>query len=174
MDADADAHLEEDLEEDLRETGTPRLLPFLLAFVVLTAPLAYVWLEWGSDLYARALLGIVGPRDPAAGMPGNAAVPRFISVVPFLVLMWVTPGLEWRRRLWGSLLGLVLLAIVHLALLSLVLRGSGSGQESIARYFPFLVLADGAPLLLWVVFARDFGRSVIPGLEEHPQRGGPA
>ncbi len=158
----------------MRETGTPRLLPFLLAFVALTAPLAYVWLEWGNDLYARALHGVVGPRDPAAELRGNAAAPRFISVVPFLVLMWVTPGLEWRRRLWGSLLGLLLLAVVHLALLSLVLGESGSGQQGISRYFPFLVLADGAPLLLWLVFARDFVRSVIPGLEEHPQRGGPA
>ncbi len=160
------------MDEDLKANEKRSLLPFLLAFVVLTVPLSYVWLAWGNDLYGRLLLDVVGRPGAPAG--GNAAAPRFISVVPFFVLMWVTPGLDWRRRLWGSVSGLLLLALVHGVLLFAVKDAGASGQQSVSRYFPFVVLADGAPLLLWLVFARDFVRSVVPGLAEHPQNGGPA
>ncbi|MDJ0848792.1 MAG: hypothetical protein QNK04_10465 [Myxococcota bacterium] len=159
----------------MRENRTRSLLPFLLAFVVLTVPLAYLWFRWGNQLYAQLLMELVGlSGGPGARSRGNAAAPRFISVVPFVVLMWVTPGLGWRRRLFGSVFGLILLACVHLLLLFAVLEAGTGGQQNISRYFPFMVLADGTPLLLWLVFARDFVRSAIPGLEEHPQGRGSA
>ena len=82
------------------------LARFVLCFFALTLPLTWLWMEWGRDPYARFLIGLaeqlfeIGRSGGAAR--GSAAGARFVSVVPFVVLMAVTPGLSWRRRLLGK------------------------------------------------------------------------
>jgi hypothetical protein len=151
------------------------LARFVLCFFALTLPLTWLWMEWGRDHYARFLIGLaeqifeIGRSGSAAR--GSAAGARFVSVVPFVVLMAVTPGLSWRRRLLGTLAGLAFLVAVHLCLLLLVDAVEaqyGRGRRSIKRFFPFLIVADGVPLLLWLILARDFLASAIPGFAEEP------
>jgi hypothetical protein len=149
---------------------------FVLAFFALTLPLAWAWFAWGSDLYARFLLEILDWLGVRASRQarGNAAAPRFISVVPFLVLMLVTPQLGWKRRVFGSIGGLAILVTVHVGLLLVVDAATseyGPGAASIEKFFPFMILADGAPLLLWLVLAREFVARVVPGLGEPPPPG---
>jgi hypothetical protein len=154
------------------------LVTFALAFFALTLPLAWAWFAWGSDLYTRLLLDLldaVGIRMTRRG-EGNPAAPRFISVVPFLVLMLVTPRLGWKRRLFGAAGGFAVLAAAHAALL-LVVDGAAAQYgraESVEKVFPFVILADGVPLLLWLVLAREFLAEVIPGLGEAPPPAGGA
>jgi hypothetical protein len=148
------------------------LLGFALAFLGLTLPLAWAWFAWGSDVYTRLLLDLldaVGVRMSRRGH-GNPAAPRFISVVPFLVLMLVTPRLGWRRRVLGATGGLAVLAAAHAALLVIVDAAAATygAAESVQKVFPFVILADGVPLLLWLVLAREFLAEVIPGLGEAP------
>jgi hypothetical protein len=151
------------------------LLVFVLAFFALTLPLAWAWFAWGSDVYGRLLLDLL----EAAGVrmrsrEGNPAAPRFISVVPFLVLMLVTPRLGWKRRLLGAVGGLAVLVAAHAGLLVVVDAAAAEygRAESVEKVFPFVILADGMPLLLWLVLAREFLADVIPGLGEGPPRGG--
>ena len=40
------------------------------------------------------------------------------------------------------------------------------GSDAVATIFPFLLLTDGLPLLIWFVLARDFLRTSVPGLRE--------
>ena len=153
------------------------LLVFALSFLALTLPLAWAWFAWGSDLYTRFLIDLLD----ALGLRmrqrahGSAAAPRFISVVPFLVLMLVTPRLGWKRRVFGAVGGLAVLVAVHCGLLLVVDAATaayGRGAESVEKFFPFVILADGVPLLLWLVLAREFLAEVIPGLGEKPPGAG--
>jgi hypothetical protein len=154
------------------------LLVFGLAFFALTLPLAWAWFAWGSELYTRLLLDLldaVGVGLSRRG-EGNPAAPRFISVVPFLVLMLVTPRLGWKRRLVGAAGGFAVLLAAHAGLLIVVDAAAAQygPAESVQKVFPFVILADGVPLLLWMVLAREFLAEVIPGLGEGPPPAGGA
>jgi spermidine synthase len=160
---------------------TRRLPGFAFWFFALSAPLAWLWFEWGRSHYVHLVLGVVdavlGTSKAASDWGGSAAAPRFITVVPFLVLMLVTPGLRWRRRLLGAVGGLALLVLVHALLLIVVDVAQaefGRGRQSIRRFFPFLILADGAPLLLWLFLARSFVAQALPGLAEPTRPPAPA
>jgi hypothetical protein len=146
------------------------LLAFALAFLALTLPLAWVWFAWGSDLYTRLLLDLLDAAGVRMGRrgEGNPAAPRFISVVPFAVLMLVTPRLGWKRRVLGLAGGLAVLVAAHAGLLLVVDAAAAEygRTESVQRVFPFVMLADGVPLLVWLVLAREFLADVIPGLGE--------
>jgi len=41
-----------------------------------------------------------------------------------------------------------------------------SGGGVFRRVAPFILIMDGMPLLAWLVVARDFLRSLVPGLRE--------
>jgi hypothetical protein len=95
--------------------------------------------------------------------------PRLVSIVPFVVLMAITPGLTWRRRAVGSLVGLLLIACFHLALFTLVDASYavlGRSRRALTKIVPFLLINDGLPLLIWLFFARDFLRRLVPAFGE--------
>jgi hypothetical protein len=152
--------------------STGRLLLLLLLFFALTAPLAWLWLGFGQRLYARLLLAMLEPVYDAIGMRhqrGGPVAPRFVSLVPFLVLMAITPGLGWRRRVIGSLVGVALIACFHLLFFALVdaaYQVLGRTRRALTKIVPFLLINDGLPFLVWLFFARDFLRRVVPGFGE--------
>jgi len=152
-----------------------RLLLLLLLFVALTMPLAWFWLEQGERIYVHLLRQAAGPIYDALGLRhqrGGPVVPRLVSVVPFVVLMLITPKMGWRRRVKGLLLGLLAIACFHVALFVLVdaiYAVLGHNRRALAKIVPFLLINDGIPFLIWLFVARDFLRSLVPAFE---RRGG--
>lgn len=149
-----------------------RLLGLLLLFVVLTMPLAWLWLEWGEAAYAHLLLAILDPLYDVLGLRhqrGGPVAPRLVSVVPFAVLMAITPGMGLRRRLVGVGVGLLVIACFHLFLFLFVDAAYvvlGRTRRALAKIVPLLLINDGIPFLVWLFLARDFLRSLVPALRE--------
>ena len=155
-----------------------RLLLLVVLFLALTMPLAWLWLGWGQPHYVRLLRGMLAPVYRAIGLEpqgGGPVQPRLVSLVPFLVLMAITPTLSWRRRSAGALIGVVLIVSFHLFLFLMVDANYavlGRTRRALARIVPLLLLNDGLPFLLWIFFAREFLRQFVPAFGEGPA-GGP-
>ena len=94
----------------------PALL-FLIKFVCLTAPLIWLWLAGGLNLYHAVYSPIASAIYEWLGFEGVAtpARTRYINLIPFLALMVLTPNLSTRRRLGGTAIGLVILFSMHIA-----------------------------------------------------------
>ncbi len=166
--------------KDASNGGRPlslgRLLLLLVLFFALTIPLAWLWHQWGVARYVAFLFAIMQTLHdtlgwPFAGKGGGGLSLRFISHVPFLILVLLTPGLSWRRRILGGLLGSVFIAATHLFMITLVNAAFLGGGGVFRKVAPFILIMDGLPLLAWLVVARDFLRSVVPGLREEPRTG---
>jgi hypothetical protein len=149
-----------------------RLLWLLALFFAGTLPLAWLWLGWGERFYVRLLWSILDPVYDAIGLRhqrGGPVAPRLVSIVPFVVLMAITPELGWRRRVAGTLVGLFVILCCHLLLFVLVDAAYGvfgRGRKALSRILPFLLISDGVPFLVWLFFARDFLRRLVPALRE--------
>jgi hypothetical protein len=160
-----------------RANGAParRLLLLLLLFFALTLPLAWLWIAWGEGVYARFLLALLEPGYAAMGLRhqrGGPVAPRLVSLVPFVVLMAITPGMGWRRRAVGTLVGLAVILCFHLLLFLLVDSAYvvlGRTRRALAKIVPFLLINDGIPFLIWLFFARDFLREIVPAFGEAPR-----
>ena len=137
-----------------------RLLILWIEFVALTVPLTWAWLAWVRTSYQRSLLGILAPLYDALGLVHVGRGPtgsRFLSYVPFLVLMLITPALTARRRIGGTLLGFALILVSHVGLILVVDLGyatHGRNQRAGDFWFPALLLTDAMPILVWAVVAR--------------------
>ena len=157
-----------------------RLAVLLLLFFALTLPLAWLWLAWLQEGYVALIFAVLDPLYAAIGLHhtrGGPVAPRLVSVVPFAVLMAITPGTPWRRRLRGLVLGLVLIFVFHLLFFTLVdaaYEVLGRRRRALAKIVPFLLLNDGLPFLVWVFFAREFLRELVPALAEPRRRPPPA
>jgi len=153
-----------------------RLAVLLLLFFALTLPLTWWWIAWGQDRYVALLFAILDPVYEALGLRhhrGGPVAPRLISVVPFVALMAITPGTSIRRRVKGVLIGLALIFVFHLAFFVLVDAAYavlGRSRRALTKIVPFLLVNDGLPFLIWLFFARDFLRDLVPALAE-PGRG---
>ena len=139
-----------------------RLLLTLLKIVAVSAPLTWLWIEWGRDLYgvvfAKLAMPVYGFLGLTALVPTGAR-DRFINYLPFLILMIVTPRLSWQRRVWGTVIGFLAIFIVHLAFVyvaSSTVEPGGITREGFVRIVPANVLSDSIPFVLWVIFAREF------------------
>ena len=155
-----------------------RLLLMLLLFVALTMPLAWLWLEWGERIYVNLLWRASDPIYDALGLRhqrGGPVGPRLVSIVPFVVLMAITPRMGWRRRVKGLLLGLFAIACFHVVLFVLVdstYAVLGRNRRALAKIVPFLLINDGIPFLIWLMVARDFLRSLVPAFGSRARSSG--
>jgi hypothetical protein len=138
-----------------------RILLLLLEAAALSVCLTALWLAWGESAYqaffaesARPLLRALGVH----ALPDSPARRRFVSFVPFLVLMLVTPRLPWRRRLGGILLGIPLLFLGHVGLVAVEALSHTPRRptsDSFSTLLPAALFADALPFLLWALFAAD-------------------
>jgi hypothetical protein len=139
-----------------------RLWLALAELLALSVPLTWLWVEGGRRAYNRLLGGIAWPLFEALGLPSmklGLVSPHFVSWVPFVVLIWVTPGLRLRRRALGTLLGLGAIFAVHVgcALLGAISDAAyGATPRAVALRFPALMFNDALPFVLWALVARDF------------------
>jgi len=127
-------------------------LLFLAKFVCLTAPLIWIWMIGGLNVYdafyspiADAIygwLGFEGVQTPVRA--------RYINFIPFLALMILTPGLSTRRRLGGTAIGLLILFSMHIA----VNLTANPVTLRLPRWVSLSL--DAAPFVLWVVIANQY------------------
>ena len=77
-----------------------QLLLTLLKIAVVSAPLTWLWIEWGRDAYGELFtqlsLPIYGFFGLTTVVPSGAR-DRFINYLPFLILMIITPRMSLRR-----------------------------------------------------------------------------
>jgi hypothetical protein len=153
-----------------------RLLLLLFLFFAISIPLAWLWREWGVLRYVTFLLEVLRALHGALGWPftgkgvGGLSL-RFIQHVPFLVLVFITPGLSWRRRVLGAMIGSAVITGMHLLVITFMSAAFLAGRGAVFKVFPLILVMDGLPLLVWVVVARDFLRAIVPGLGEEPPDG---
>jgi hypothetical protein len=149
-----------------------KLLLLLAEFVALSLPLTWLWIHGGKALYVGLLFSALDPLYPLLlGVPhggrgaGGVSL-RYVSQIPFLVLMAITPAMALRRRLLGWLFGALVIFASHLALVLFTEAAASSGRRVGVTVLPAILLVDGLPLLIWIVLARDFLRGVVPGLRD--------
>ena len=149
-----------------------RLLLPLAKFVAVTAPLTWLWLEGGRDAYHAVFIDVAQPMLVWLGWPQSqlGSVPqRFISYVPFLALILITPRITMARRFWGTMVGFSLLFLSHVAfvLASIIAYDRyGETPEAIKAVFGVMLLLDSFPFLLWAVICWDVIREAIEGASE--------
>ena len=150
-----------------------RPLRLLVELGALSALLTALWLAWGQAAYEAFFVRTARPILEAFGvsvLPDSPARSRFVSYVPFLVLMCGTPGLPWRRRLGGILLGVPLIFACHAGLVAVEFLSHTRHRptaDSFSTMLPAALFADAFPFLLWALFASD----VLRGLLARPSGG---
>jgi hypothetical protein len=149
----------------------------LVELAALSVALTWLWLAFGQAAYeawfadaARPLLAALG----ADAVPDSPARRRFVSYVPFLVLMLGTPRLEWRRRLGGILLGVPLIFACHVGLVAVEWLSHTRYRptpDSFSTVLPAALFADAFPFLLWALFAGDTLRDLFSRAPARTDRG---
>lgn len=131
-----------------------------LELIVVSVSLSWLWSSYGTGAYLQFFGRLARPFFDAIGQDHIVIAfrERFINLVPFLVLMAVTPGLSLRRRSLGTLLGLFVLFCGHLALTWLAgitprtSRGGFSYDAFTIRLVANLA-SDSLPFLVWATIA---------------------
>ena len=131
-----------------------------LELIVVSVALSWLWTSYGTAAYLQFFGRLARPFFDAIGQDHIVIAfrERFINLVPFLVLMAVTPGLSLRRRSLGTLLGLFVLFCGHLALTWLAgitpRPGSGGFRDNAFTIRLIANLAsDSLPFLIWATIA---------------------
>lgn len=138
-----------------------------LSFVLLTSGLTWAWISWGGAAYERMLLAVAGPVLEAVGVTQIGDTPaqkRFVSIVPFLVLMGLTPGLSARRRVIGTLVGFALIFVAHVGLVGIEkwsLSKQRPTSDPFSTLFPAALFADSLPFMLWAAIAHQQLRGLL-------------
>jgi hypothetical protein len=132
-----------------------RRLWFALKVVALTAPLTWLWLSGGRELYGWSLAPVANAVYALLGLEGVTFFPRdrYINQVPFVALMLLTPGLTVRRRIGGLALGVLAIFGVQMLVNAIALHGA-PGATSLPAGLS--IVSDAAPFVVWAAIARDF------------------
>jgi len=140
-----------------------RALLVLLEIVAVSAPLTWVWIQWGRDAYGELFLALSLPIYGLLGLTDLIPVgarDRFINYLPFLILMIVTPRLSLRRRVLGTLVGFLVIFCSHLVFVYAATQADAAGgartPAGFMRIVPANTLSDALPFALWVLIAREF------------------
>ena len=152
---------------------TRRPLLILLEFVLITGPLTWWWLHGGLDFYygifqrwGFPLLAEMGVNTFNPGLVKD----RMINFIPFVGLMLVTPGLGFVRRFVGLAVGMLLIFLSHVLLAYWAwasFERDGQAADSMAQFFPGLLMADAFPFVIWALIANrvlaEIISNIIPG-----------
>jgi hypothetical protein len=143
---------------------TKRALLFAAKFVILTVPLTWLWMEWGRGAYGRFFTYSVGPLYELfnLGLQAGGARERYIGYIPFIALMFITPGISLTRRLLGTAAGFLSIYSFHV-IFSLWVQiayppGARGTTSGFAIFLPAILLSDSLPFVLWAVLCQDFVR----------------
>ncbi len=145
----------------------PRPFLLFLEFVALTVPLTWFWVVWAQDAYVAFFEVAAGPVLGALGVVSVADSPalrRFVSYVPFVVLMVITPGLSLRRRIGGLLVGFPLIFLCHVGLVAvefLAYTKHRPTPDPFSTVFPAAMFTDAFPFILGAVIANRFVRDML-------------
>ena len=137
-----------------------KALLVVVAFFVVSITLTWIWNEWLRADYARLLNAVAPPIYELIGF-GDARVGahrlRYTNFVPFVSLVLVTPGIAWRRRATGLVLGLMAIFVSHLGLNLTERIAPGQALPMVPA-----LLSDALPFLLWLVVARPTLVGLLP------------
>ena len=161
---------------------TRRPLLILLEFILITGPLTWWWMHGGLDFYYGIFQNLGFPILAEMGVntfnPGLVR-DRMINFIPFVGLMLVTPGLALRRRFIGLMVGMGLIFLSHVLLAYwawAAFARDGHVQDSMAQFFPALLVADAFPFIVWAVIANrvlvDLISNIIPKTKTSGGRSG--
>jgi hypothetical protein len=131
-----------------------------------------VWIEGGRDAYYRFFIDITQPILGWFGYPKSqlGSVPqRFISYVPFLALMLITPRISPARRMCGTAIGFFVLFLSHVGFVVasiLAYDVYGETPKAIQAVFGVMLLLDSLPFILWAVICWEVIRGVVEGASE--------
>lgn len=131
------------------------------AFIAITAVGTWLWLEGGRGDYRRFLMDVMRPMLGWLGVPNMrlGLLPhRFMSFVPFVALMLVTPDLSSSRRWWGTAIGCFVLFLSHVGFVAASVAAYsayGSTPRAVQALFPVMLLVDSMPFIVWFVIARE-------------------
>ena len=148
------------------------LILFVLKLIAASAILYAIW-DWKGEMWyallfrqaALLVYGILGIKLAAVSEALSIAVSRFFNILPFISLMSAAWGISWRRRLIGTLAGLLTLLIWHLAFTLIVRSIIGAHQLDPTAYrllSPWFLLSDALPFVLWVIIAYKPLTALIP------------
>ena len=133
----------------------------VLAFLVISLGLTWLWDEWLRAGYAQLFIAAAHPLYDLLGFEDARVVAlrqRYINFVPFVSLVLVTPGISVQRRSLGLLLGLIFIFICHLALnLTEII------QPGVALPIVPSIVSDALPFLVWIVIAYPVLAKYLPG-----------
>ncbi len=153
------------------------LLLLLAKFVAVTAPLTWLWMHGGQEAYFKFFVALSRPFLILLGVtnfPPSLVRDRFLNLVPFLALMLITPGLSVVTRLSRTALGFVLIFLSQIGLTYwayVTHIRDGKTAESMANYFPALVMSDALPFVLWALLANRFLRELLAHVLPQTQEG---
>lgn len=136
---------------------------FGIKFVVLTAPLTWLWVVAdGRELFARhVFVPIAGTIYDALGLEIRAVWrERYIHFVPFIALVLLTPRLGARRRTLGLLGGLVAMFGVDVVINGIAQYGH---ERPVDLSMPLKVMSDALPFAVWAVVAQQFVADLARG-----------
>ena len=151
-----------------------RRLLLTLEFLAISLPATWLWVAWGKEAYPRLFMHAVPALMNLLGYQGvqPTIIPdRFISFVPFFVLIMMTPRMSWKRRGVGTVVGFLAIFASHLAFATYVMVMQQSevlAARPFRNIFPAFIALDAFPILVWVVIAKDFvsdfAARALPGL----------
>ena len=138
----------------------------VLAFVVVSIGLTWLWNEWLRVAYAHLFIAAAHPLYDFLGFEEarvSALRERYINFVPFVSLLAVTPGISIRRRILGLILGLIFIFVCHLGLNLAGLIQTGPALPIVPS-----IISDALPFLVWIVIAYPVLAKFLP-LPEEPE-----
>jgi hypothetical protein len=161
-----------------------RLFLPLLEFLAITGVVAWWWMHGGQEAYFKAWIEVARPALRWLGVtnfPPSLVKERFLNFLPFIALMTITPGFSWARRLGRTAIGLVVIFFGQIGLTYwgyVTFVRDGQSEESMANFFPAVMLHDALPFVLWAIlanhFVSEFLLKIIPAVPDAAAPSGPS
>ncbi|SYZ74299.1 membrane hypothetical protein [Candidatus Zixiibacteriota bacterium] len=154
-------------------------LIFLLKLISFSLILGYLWFWRLQSLYPHLLAPAAMPFFQWVGVKKwllSWVIDHFTNIVPYTALVLAMPGIfkKWKKTLVALVAGLIILAGFHILLSWSVYYFSEQYHFSRAffrRTFPFFLINDALPLVLWILFYPEI-LSELSGLLKRRMRRG--